>query len=103
MIRRLVFAVLVAILPLAGFAQQIVPISPVQRAESVLRGVAPERLVAVGVGVLVGAIGLHALLGGAAWTAGGAIAGGLFGAWWSLQRSGGDFVHKGAGATLAAR
>lgn len=67
---------------------------PVQRVSAALHGVTSDQALAVGAGVLVGAIGLHALLGGAAWTAGGAIVGAVVGEWWYLQRSGHGFVVR---------
>jgi len=97
------FALVVAVLPLTGFAQQTRQISPVQQASAMLQGVTSDQAMAIGVGVIGGAIGLHALLGGAAWTVGGAVVGAMFGDWWYLQHSGQGFARKGATATLAAK
>ncbi|MEI6558464.1 MAG: hypothetical protein WCO00_08640 [Rhodospirillaceae bacterium] len=83
--RRLVFAALVALLPLSGFAQQAKE-APQTAVVSALLGVSTERVVAIGFGVLGGAVGLHALLGDTVWTLAGGAAGAMFGNWWYIQR-----------------
>lgn len=83
--RRLIFAALVALLPLSGFAQQAKE-APQTAAVSALLGMSTERVVAIGFGVLGGALGLHTLLGDTVWTLAGAGAGAMFGNWWYIQR-----------------
>ncbi len=83
--RRLIIAALVALLPLSGFAQQAKE-APQTAVVSALLGMSTERVVAVGFGVLGGAVGLHTLLGGTAWTLAGAGVGAMFGNWWYIQR-----------------
>ena len=83
--RRLVFALLVALLPLSGFAQQVRE-APQTAMVSAVMGVSTERAVAIGFGVIVGAVGLHALLGDALWTLAGAGVGAMLGNWWYIQR-----------------
>ncbi|MEI7608825.1 MAG: hypothetical protein WCJ64_15715 [Rhodospirillaceae bacterium] len=83
--RKLIIAALVALLPLSGFAQQVKE-APQTAVVSALMGVSTERVVAIGFGVLGGALGLHTLLGDAAWTLAGAAAGAMFGNWWYIQR-----------------
>lgn len=83
--RKLLFAVLVACLPLSVFAQQIKANAPLQQATQIL-GITSDQALAVGFGLLGGAIGLHALLGGAASTVVGGVAGALVGDWWYEQK-----------------
>ena len=83
--RRLVFAALVALLPLSGFAQQAKE-APQTAMVSALLGMSTERVIAIGFGVLGGAAGMQALLGDAAWTLVGGGAGAMFGNWWYIQR-----------------
>jgi hypothetical protein len=102
MVWKLLFVVLVAVLPLTGFAQQIQNSAPVQQA-SVVLGISPEHVLIIGAGVLGGAVGISALLGGAAWSLAGGAAGALIGDWWYLQRLDQPGLRKGAGATWAVR
>jgi hypothetical protein len=82
--RKLLFAVLVACLPLTGFADQVKQADPFKHAQFL--GITADQAVAVGFGLLGGAIGLHALLGGGASTVIGGVAGGLLGDWWYEQK-----------------
>lgn len=83
--RKLLFALLIICLPWAGSAQQEKPVSMLRQATDIL-GVSTEQALAVGVGVLAGAIGLHALMGGMAYTMVGGLGGALVGDWWFAQR-----------------
>lgn len=86
------FAILMAIAPIAASAQtpppatQTLPPSlqvpaPGTAASTVL-GLPPGQALTVGVGIVVGVVGLHALAGGAASVVAGAVAGALIGNWW---------------------
>lgn len=75
-----VLAVLLAIAPVAGFAQSV-PTPPAVAAPTVL-GLPPGQAVTVGVGIIAGVIGLQAIAGGTASVVVGAIAGALIGNWW---------------------
>ncbi len=100
--RKLVFIGLVTLLPLTGVAQQDRPALPALNFNSL----SSDHAFALGVGLLGGAVGLHALLGGTTWTLAGGAVGALVGDWWHYQRSGRINNHmtarKGPEATLAA-
>ncbi len=85
--RKLFFAALVVALPLVGLAQPSQPVSPAHEALGQF-GVSPDQALIMGAGMLGGAIGLYALLGGAAWTAAGGVSGALVGDWWFVQGRG---------------
>ncbi|MEI8395216.1 MAG: hypothetical protein WCF85_10800 [Rhodospirillaceae bacterium] len=99
--RRLVFAVLVALLPLTGFAQQMGPLPTLERASSSLR-LTNDQAVAIAVGVFGGAIVLYTAFGGVAWTLAGVASGALIGEWWHVQNAGGVGARK-VGPHYAAR
>lgn len=88
--RRLVLAMLLALIPLTGFAQQQYTDSYSTRAEDAVAasGLSTDQALVIGLGVLVGAIGLNIVVGGSAATVVGALAGALIGNWW--------FEKKGA-------
>ncbi len=98
--RKLIFAVVVAVLPLTGFAQQVKETPTVRQASSMF-GITPDQVLVVGAGTLGGAIGLYALLGGASWSLAGGAAGAMIGDWWYMQRYSTINARRGTGATLA--
>ncbi len=83
--RKLIFAVLLAVLPLTGFAQQVRQ-NPAAGDASALFGITTDQALVLGVGTLGGAMGVYALLGGASLTLAGGVAGALLGDWWYVQR-----------------
>jgi len=87
--RYLVIAALIAVLPMLGFAQQSGTRTD-HRDDVKILGIQVDQAVAVGLGVIGGAIGLHILLGGGSATLVGALAGALVGNWWYEQRSRGE-------------
>ena len=97
-LRKLGLIALVVFLPLTGIAQQRMPTPPIRPVPTLL-GLSTDQALAIGVGVLGGAFGLHALLGSAAWTLAGGVAGALVADMWYVQGVG---AHKGT-ATMAAR
>lgn len=83
--RRLLIAAVIALFPLFGFAQQEAPPGTLAERVRVL-GVNADQLIAVGLGVLGGGVGLHLLLGGGSATLVGALAGAMIGNWWYEQK-----------------
>lgn len=86
------FAILMALAPVAASAQALPPAAqtlppslqppvPGPAVPTVL-GLPPGQALTVGVGIVVGVVGLHALAGGAAGVVAGAVAGALIGNWW---------------------
>lgn len=98
--RKLLFALLVVCIPWASVAQSERPVSALRQATDIL-GISTEQVLAVGVGVLAGAIGLHALMGGTAYTLVGGLGGALVGDWWFAQRGTAIIPVAGAPASLA--
>lgn len=92
--RNLALVMLLAVLPLTGFAQQQSPAPSQYRpadwgADAPLStGLSTDQALAIGLGILAGAIGLNIVVGGGAATLVGALAGALIGNWW--------FERKGA-------
>jgi hypothetical protein len=84
--RKLFLVALVAALPLAGIAEPTQPVSPGHEAMTHF-GLTSDQAMIVGAGMLGGAVGLYALLGGAAWTLAGGASGALLGDWWFIQRT----------------
>ena len=84
--RRLLFAALVAAIPMAGLAQQQPDRTAAVSEDLTFFGVTTDHLLAIGLGVVGGAVGLHVLLGGGSATVAGALAGALVGNWWYEQK-----------------
>jgi len=100
--RKLFFAALVAVLPLTGFAQPNQPVSPAHEALAQF-GLSPDQFLIIGAGVVGGAIGVYALLGGGVWTVAGGVAGALMGDWWFVQRADQAGPRKLSTASLVVR
>ncbi len=84
--RGLLLAALILVLPWFGYAQQEQgPIDPVSTTAEFL-GMSSNQALAVGLGIVGGATGLHLLLGGGAATLAGAFGGALIGHWWYEQK-----------------
>lgn len=84
--KRLLFAALFAIIPLMGFADQQPSHNGAPDNTVRLLGISADQTLAIGLGVVGGAIGLHILLGGGSATLAGALAGALIGNWWFEQK-----------------
>ncbi|MBI1774067.1 MAG: hypothetical protein HYR63_01845 [Proteobacteria bacterium] len=100
-----VFA-LFGLLPFAASAQQRGPAPAQQAPAQVAEGVNLNKAIAIGVGVVVGAVVLESLAVGDAMVLVGGVAGGLIGAWWydnagdSLTRTA---IRQPAAMTIAFR
>jgi len=87
--RKLFIAVLLALVPLTGFAQQQYSV-PYSEARDVVEqtGLSTDQALVIGLGILAGAIGLNIIVGGSAATVVGALAGALIGNWWFEKKAG---------------
>jgi len=99
--RKLFLAIVVLLIPAAYAAEQTGRAFP-ERELSALLHVTADQGIVVGVAALGGAVAIHALLGGVAWTLAGSAAGALAGDWWYAQHNGQAFANKRAGTKVAA-
>ncbi|MBI1206822.1 MAG: hypothetical protein GC191_05980 [Azospirillum sp.] len=88
--RKLLIVALIALIPLTAAAQQrLAQPAQLPLESSHFLGMTPDQALAVAIGILGGAVGLHALLGGSAATLVGAVAGAMIGNWWYERQSDG--------------
>jgi hypothetical protein len=105
MMRKLVFVVLVVLLPFSIVIQQVKNVRQVPYPNvTTLMHLPTDQVMIIGIGVIGGAFSLHALLGGAMWTLAGGASGALVADWWYAQRAQpGFYSHNRPGAAVAAK
>ncbi|CAK0746611.1 exported hypothetical protein [uncultured Gammaproteobacteria bacterium] len=99
--RKILIAMLFVLMPLSAIAQQQNGPVPKTLIASQFIGMTTDQALAVGLGVIGGAIALNAMLGGGSATLVGAVAGAMIGNWWFEHNMGAE-IRPGVQRTATA-